>query len=84
MHFQSRNLFAAALAATAVSGKLNWGSTKFLFTFGDSYTTDGFNITAGVDSPVPGFVRVSLNIDESISTLTRFITIRHLQMDLIG
>ena len=27
-----------------------------LITFGDSYTTDGFNISAGVDSPVPGFV----------------------------
>lgn len=56
MIFQPRTLFAAVLAATAVSGKLNWGTTKFLFTFGDSYTTDGFNITAGVDSPVPGFV----------------------------
>ncbi|KAF9014207.1 hypothetical protein BDQ17DRAFT_1342275 [Cyathus striatus] len=35
--------------------KLAWGDTKFLFTFGDSYTTDGFNISAGVNSPVPGF-----------------------------
>ncbi|KAI0636569.1 hypothetical protein C8Q77DRAFT_511224 [Trametes polyzona] len=42
-------------AASAVSAKLTWGSTKFLFTFGDSYTTDGFNISAGVNSPVPGF-----------------------------
>lgn len=33
-----------------------WSTTKFLFAFGDSYTTDGFNISAGVDSPVPGFV----------------------------
>ena len=57
MILQPRSLFAAALAATAVSGKLNWENTRFLFTFGDSYTTDGFNITAGVDSPVPGFVR---------------------------
>lgn len=57
------------------AGKLAWRDTKFLFTFGDSYTTDGefvynqcttnavrltpvagFNISAGVDSPVPGFV----------------------------
>ncbi|KAI5120467.1 hypothetical protein M0805_006487 [Coniferiporia weirii] len=37
------------------SAKLTWGTTEFLFTFGDSYTTDGFNISAGVDSPVPGF-----------------------------
>lgn len=36
--------------------RLIWGTTEFLFTFGDSYTTDGFNISAGVDSPVPGFV----------------------------
>ncbi|KAI0373068.1 hypothetical protein BV20DRAFT_938785 [Pilatotrama ljubarskyi] len=42
-------------AASAASAKLTWGTTKFLFTFGDSYTTDGFNISAGVDSPVPGF-----------------------------
>ncbi len=44
---------------SAAAGKLNWGTTQFLFTFGDSYTTDGFNISAGVDSPVPGFVRIS-------------------------
>lgn len=55
-------------------GELTWSRTKFLFTFGDSYTTTGilfsdfiwhylivqpflgFNISAGVDSPVPGFV----------------------------
>ncbi|KAJ3555556.1 hypothetical protein NM688_g2509 [Phlebia brevispora] len=34
---------------------MTWGTTEFLFTFGDSYTTDGFNISAGVNSPVPGF-----------------------------
>lgn len=39
-----------------VSSKLTWGTTEFLITFGDSYTTDGFNISAGVNSPVPGFV----------------------------
>ncbi|KXN91441.1 hypothetical protein AN958_00703 [Leucoagaricus sp. SymC.cos] len=38
-----------------VSTKLAWKDTKFLFTFGDSYTTDGFNISAGVNSPVPNF-----------------------------
>jgi len=36
-------------------GELAWSDTKFLFTFGDSYTTDGFNISAGVNSIVPGF-----------------------------
>ncbi|KAF8077567.1 hypothetical protein FPV67DRAFT_1403446 [Lyophyllum atratum] len=44
-----------ALSVTPTFGKLTWGDTKFLFTFGDSYTTDGFNISAGIDSPVPGF-----------------------------
>ncbi|EMD38135.1 hypothetical protein CERSUDRAFT_113281 [Gelatoporia subvermispora B] len=39
---------------TAISGKLTWGTTDFFFAFGDSYTTDGFNISAGVDSLVPG------------------------------
>ena len=43
-------------ALSIASAKLTWGTTQFLFTFGDSYTTDGFNISAGVDSPVPGFV----------------------------
>ncbi|KAI0259162.1 hypothetical protein BC834DRAFT_642901 [Gloeopeniophorella convolvens] len=43
------------LSAASTSAKLTWGTTKFLFTLGDSYTTDGFNISAGVDSPVPGF-----------------------------
>ena len=43
-------------ALTFARAKLTWGTTEFLFTFGDSYTTDGFNISAGVNSPVPGFV----------------------------
>ncbi|EKM55245.1 carbohydrate esterase family 16 protein [Phanerochaete carnosa HHB-10118-sp] len=42
-------------AAVAAQGKLSWNTTEFLFTFGDSYTTDGFNISAGVNSPNPGF-----------------------------
>lgn len=46
----------ALCALATVQSKLTWGKTEFLFTFGDSYTTDGFNISAGVDSPVPGFV----------------------------
>ncbi|KAL0576561.1 hypothetical protein V5O48_005425 [Marasmius crinis-equi] len=49
-------LLLAISAAARCWGKLTWGETKFLFTFGDSYTTDGFNISAGVDSPVPNFV----------------------------
>ena len=49
---------AIASDPAAAAAKLTWADTKFLFTFGDSYTTDGFNISAGVNSPVPGFVGV--------------------------
>ncbi|KAI0672805.1 hypothetical protein C8Q78DRAFT_681466 [Trametes maxima] len=48
-------VFCFLSAASTISAKLTWGTTKFMFAFGDSYTTDGFNISAGVDSPVPGF-----------------------------
>ncbi|KAI0780518.1 hypothetical protein BD413DRAFT_4268 [Trametes elegans] len=41
-------------AASAVSAALAWNDTQYVFAFGDSYTSDGFNISAGVDSPVPG------------------------------
>ncbi|KAH9484465.1 Acetylesterase [Psilocybe cubensis] len=51
-----RSIFVASLAISCTCAKLAWKDTKFLFTFGDSYTTDGFNISAGVNSPVPGFV----------------------------
>lgn len=44
-----------SLCLPLVSAQLAWKDTKFLFAFGDSYTTDGFNISAGVDSPVPNF-----------------------------
>ncbi|KAF9065450.1 hypothetical protein BDP27DRAFT_53729 [Rhodocollybia butyracea] len=53
-----RPLLAAiciSLSTQVVLGKFTWGDAKFLFAFGDSYTTDGFNISAGIDSPVPGF-----------------------------
>ncbi|KAI0929269.1 hypothetical protein AcV5_006570 [Taiwanofungus camphoratus] len=47
---------ACLLSAVAVtSGQLIWNSTKFLFVFGDSYTTDGYNVSAGVNSPDPGY-----------------------------
>ncbi|KAJ7453073.1 GDSL lipase/esterase [Mycena latifolia] len=40
----------------SAQAKLAWDATKFLFVFGDSYTTTGFNISAGVNSTDPGFV----------------------------
>ncbi|KAG7093021.1 hypothetical protein E1B28_009317 [Marasmius oreades] len=50
-----RALLLVLFTALGSWSKLTWGNTKFLFAFGDSYTTVGFNISAGVDSPVPGF-----------------------------
>jgi len=50
IYFQDARFLVKQTAA-----KLTWGATKFLFVFGDSYTTTGFNISAGIDSPVPGF-----------------------------
>ncbi|KAJ3900772.1 hypothetical protein F5879DRAFT_971208 [Lentinula edodes] len=49
------NLYVVFLSTVSVFGKFSWGDTEFLFAFGDSYTTDGYNISAGIDSPVPGF-----------------------------
>jgi len=44
------------LSVGAVSAStLSWNATEYLFVFGDSYTTDGYNISAGVDSPDPGY-----------------------------
>lgn len=64
----SSSIVAALLLGATASAKLAWNSTQFLFTFGDSYTTDGFNISAGVDSPNPGFV--SILLDHHIEELT--------------
>ncbi|EJD53173.1 hypothetical protein AURDEDRAFT_81427 [Auricularia subglabra TFB-10046 SS5] len=44
-----------AVLATSASSKLTWGATNNLFVFGDSYTTTGWNVSEGIDSPVPGF-----------------------------
>lgn len=48
-------LVASVLLGVSSVSALTWGSTKFLFVFGDSYTTTGWNISAGINSPVPGF-----------------------------
>jgi len=50
-------LLTSSLCLLAVAqAKLTWDNTKFLMVFGDSYTTTGFNISAGVNSTDPGFV----------------------------
>ncbi|KAA1477376.1 hypothetical protein DENSPDRAFT_583185 [Dentipellis sp. KUC8613] len=61
-------LICLSVACSAYS-KLTWADTKFLFAFGDSYTTDGFNISQGVDSPVPN--DVSSNGPNWIQALTQ-------------
>ncbi|KAF9053143.1 hypothetical protein BJ165DRAFT_1413420 [Panaeolus papilionaceus] len=52
---RSLSLSMLLLVGSSVASQLLWKDTKFLITFGDSYTTTGFNISAGVDSPVPNF-----------------------------
>ncbi|KAG1734316.1 carbohydrate esterase family 16 protein [Suillus lakei] len=42
------------LCSSSVASALSWNATKYMFIFGDSYTTDGYNVSAGVSSPVPG------------------------------
>ncbi|THH20628.1 hypothetical protein EW146_g759 [Bondarzewia mesenterica] len=49
-----RALAIVILGVIQVSS-LTWSETDFMFIFGDSYTTTGWNISAGIDSPVPGF-----------------------------
>ena len=49
-------LATLAVSFASVQALVPWNETKFVFAFGDSYTTDGFNISAGVNSPVPGDV----------------------------
>ncbi|KAH7915318.1 carbohydrate esterase family 16 protein [Hygrophoropsis aurantiaca] len=55
----SRSLVSAALgllaSSSVVNAVLSWNQTEFFFVFGDSYTTDGYNISAGVNSPDPGY-----------------------------
>ena len=72
MVFTASTVLCAVLGHIAVSGALTWGTTEFLFTFGDSYTTDGFNVSAGVNSPVPGFVRPQ-TVASSLLSYTHYV-----------
>ncbi|KAI3615307.1 carbohydrate esterase family 16 protein [Moniliophthora roreri] len=55
MLYRSTGLLLGLFMTAQVTAKLTWGNTRYLFVFGDSYTTTGYNISAGIDSPVPGF-----------------------------
>ncbi|KAF9242105.1 carbohydrate esterase family 16 protein [Melanogaster broomeanus] len=52
-----RSLFALAtsLLSTSVVSAIPWNATEYMFVFGDSYTADGYNVSAGIDSPAPGY-----------------------------
>lgn len=49
---------AASLFSIPVVSAIPWNATEYLFVFGDSYTTDGYNISAGINSPDPGYVSI--------------------------
>ncbi|KAI9574210.1 carbohydrate esterase family 16 protein [Boletus coccyginus] len=54
LHHGLLALTASLLAIPAVFAT-PWNATEFMFVFGDSYTADGYNISAGVNSPTPGW-----------------------------
>lgn len=43
------------LCSSSFASALSWNATEYMFVFGDSYSTDGYNISAGINSPVPGY-----------------------------
>ncbi|KAJ7193804.1 GDSL-like Lipase/Acylhydrolase-domain-containing protein [Mycena pura] len=51
-----RSVLLLCCLFVAAQAKLTWENTKFFFVFGDSYTTTGFNVSAGINSTDPGFV----------------------------
>ncbi|KAG2145082.1 carbohydrate esterase family 16 protein [Suillus cothurnatus] len=53
----ARSLVVAGIGlfcSSSFASALLWSATEYMFVFGDSYTTDGYNVAAGVNSPVPG------------------------------
>ncbi|KAF8550451.1 carbohydrate esterase family 16 protein [Imleria badia] len=45
----------ASLICIPVASAIPWNATKYMFVFGDSYTADGYNISAGINSLTPGY-----------------------------
>lgn len=66
-----RNFLAVAcsLFSVPVVSAIPWNATEYMFVFGDSYTTDGYNISAGINSPNPGYVSVDCPYFDHRSTL---------------
>jgi len=52
-----RPLLALALSLFSIPlvSAIPWNATEYMFVFGDSYTTDGYNVSAGINSPTPGY-----------------------------
>ena len=59
----------ASLLATPAVFATPWNATEYMFVFGDSYTADGYNISAGVNSPTPGWVSVDCSYSDHRSKL---------------
>lgn len=58
-------LVAMSKRTNPPSASFSWQNTSTLFAFGDSYTTTGYNVSAGIDSPDPG---PSARVPRSISS----------------
>lgn len=43
------------LCSSSFASALSWNATEYMFVFGDSYTSDGYNVSAGINSPDPGY-----------------------------
>jgi hypothetical protein len=57
----ARSLVVASIGlfcSSSFASALSWNATEYMFVFGDSYTTDGYNVSAGINSPVPGDVSI--------------------------
>jgi len=46
---------ATSLLSIPVVSAIPWNATEYMFVFGDSYTADFYNISAGVNSSDPGY-----------------------------
>jgi hypothetical protein len=54
-------LLSLCMVALALPG-LPWNKTEYVFVFGDSYSTDGYNVSAGINLPDPGYVSTALHL----------------------
>jgi hypothetical protein len=75
---------ACALSARSSFAKLTWKDTKYMFVFGDSYTAEGYNVSAGVNSPTPGWVPYLATTFVVLDNLSHVVIFRHHPMDPTG